>query len=88
VLSRARARRRALPGRASSWCWLAAQEGQQVRVERVLVRRGIGQAVRGTRVDHQGGVLDDLGGQPSGIIQRDDLVVITLDNQDRARRSS
>ena len=27
----------------------AAQEGQQVRVERVLVRRGVGQAVRAAR---------------------------------------
>ena len=39
----------------------AAQEGQQIGVEGVLVGGGVGQAVRSARVDLEGGVLDELG---------------------------
>ena len=57
----------------------AAQEGQQVLVTLVLV--GIGQAVRRTRIHFQEGVGHQLLRSSPRRVDRDDLVVIAMDDQ-------
>src|SRR5690242_21952755 len=54
-------------------------EGQQVRVEAVLVR--VGDAVRRAFVDDQLAVLDQLRRRAAGSIDRHDLVVVAVDDQ-------
>ncbi len=60
---------------------LRPQEGQQVGIELLLVREG--QAVGRPRIDLQGRVLDELGGEQGRVSDRHDLVVVSVDDQGR-----
>src|SRR6266699_1076745 len=60
---------------------LRPQEGQQVGVELLLVREG--QAVGRPRIDLQGRVLDELGGEQGGVSDRHDLDVVAMNDQGR-----
>src|SRR5258706_8229863 len=60
---------------------VALQEGEQIGVQLVLVR--VGKPVRGTRVDHELRVLDQLRGAEGGSSDGNDLVIVTMKDEGR-----
>src|SRR5258708_33920290 len=60
---------------------LGLQEGQQVSVERVLMRTG--EAVGRARIDLEGCALNNLRGEQGRVADRHDLVVVAVDDQSR-----
>ena len=65
----------------------APDEGQQVRIHPVFERRA--QAVRRPRIYLKARILDQFGReQPRGVIDRDDLIVVAVDDKGRHVESS
>ncbi len=89
VLGRGGAESPDSPGPEASYCpepegrlaGLGPQERQQVGVELLLVRAH--EAVGRSRIDLQGRVLDELGGEQGRVADWHDLVVIAMDDQGR-----
>src|SRR5260370_8372898 len=71
-------------GGASGWLhrrggFCTFEERQQIGVDLLGVRRA--HPVRKTRIDLQGGVFDQLGGQNCRVRYGNDLIVVAVENQ-------